>query len=158
MRKRAGICILCAILILLFVQASASAAGAVRTYLTFRVTNRTQSSVVNVGEDLQIEVGVDGANPTAWQWYFEGQKIEEEADERIYNIINAQPEDAGVYTMQAYEGEKMVLKVDVNVRVIDTTFIPASGDSSMPVAVAFAALGAAVCMMAVIIRHRRISA
>ncbi|MBQ3079715.1 MAG: immunoglobulin domain-containing protein [Clostridia bacterium] len=158
MPKRAGIRLMIAILIVGLISGAALAeGGAIRTYLTFRVTNRTQSAIANVGEDLQIEVGVDGVEPTAWQWYFEGEKIENNADERIYNIVNAQMEDAGLYTMQAYQGDKMVLKVDVNVRVIDTTFIPASGDDSFPVYGAFIALGIA-SLMAVLAFRRRQSA
>jgi len=155
MPKRMAVRTLIAFLLIVVFAGAALAEGPIRTYLTFRITTRTQSAIANVGEDLQIEVGVDGVEPTEWQWYFEGEAIEEDGDQRIYNIVNAQTEDAGIYTLQAYRDGRMVLKVDVNVRVIDTTFIPASGDDSMPVYAAFIALGAALCAMTVLVRKRR---
>lgn len=132
--------------------------GAIRTYLTFRITTQTQSAIVDVGEDLQIEVGVDGVEPTRYQWYFEGKAIEKNGSERIYNLLNAQTEDAGIYTMEAYTGDTLALKVEVNVRVINPTVIPASGDDSLPVEIAFAFAGAAVIMMAVLLKKRRTEA
>ncbi|MBE5790600.1 MAG: immunoglobulin domain-containing protein [Clostridiales bacterium] len=129
--------------------------GAIRTYLTFRITTQTQSAIVDVGEDLQIEVGVDGVEPTGYQWYFEGKAIEINGNERIYNLLNAQPEDAGVYTMEAYEGDEVVLKVEVNVRVINPVVIPASGDNSLPVEVVFGAALAAIGLMACLIVKRK---
>ncbi|MBQ5771437.1 MAG: immunoglobulin domain-containing protein [Clostridia bacterium] len=132
--------------------------GAIRTYLTFRITTQTQSAIVDVGEDLQIEVGVDGVEPTRYQWYFEGKAIERNGNERIYNLLNAQMEDAGIYTLEAYTGEALALKVEVNVRVINPTVIPASGDNSLPVEMAFGAAGAAVIFMAVLLKKRSVQA
>ncbi len=132
--------------------------GAIRTYLTFRITTQTQSAIVDVGEDLQIEVGLEGVQPTRYQWYFEGNAIEKNGNERIYNLLNAQPEDAGIYTMEAYTDEELVLKVEVNVRVINPTVIPASGDNSLPVEIAFVLAGAAVVFMAILLKKRRAEA
>ena len=74
MRTRRRVGIFCLALFVAFALASAIAeGGAIRTYLTFRITTRTQSAIVNAGEDLQIEVGVEGVTPTRYQWYFEGQ-------------------------------------------------------------------------------------
>ena len=96
MQKRVGIRAFALVLMMLFIAGSALAEnGAIRTYLTFRITTRTQSAVVNVGEDLQIEVGVSGVEPTSWQWYFKGEPIEQNGDQRIYNLLNATEEDAG---------------------------------------------------------------
>lgn len=144
--------------ILAFVISFSSAlaeTGAIRTYLTFRITTQTQSAIVDVGEDLQIEVGVEGVEPTRYQWYFEGKPIERNGNERIYNLLNAQMEDEGIYTMEAYTGDKLALRVEVNVRVINPTVIPASGDDSLPVEFAFAFAGAAVVMMAALLKKRR---
>lgn len=132
--------------------------GAIRTYLTFRITTQTQSAIVDVGEDIQIEVGVEGVEPTRYQWYFEGKAIEKNGSERIYNLLNAQPEDAGIYTMEAYTGDNLALKVEVNVRVINPTVIPASGDDSLPVEAAFILAGAAAVLMAVLLKKRRVEA
>lgn len=64
MQKRVGIRAFALVLMMLFVAGPALAeSGAIRTYLTFRITTRTQSAVVNEGEDLQIEVGVNGVEP-----------------------------------------------------------------------------------------------
>ena len=129
--------------------------GSIRTYLTFRVTTPTQSSVVNVGQDLQIEVGIEGVEPTSYEWFFNDEKILENGDQRIYNILNAQVEDAGIYRMQAYVNEAMALSVDVNVRVIDTSHLPDSGDESLPVVFAFGAAGIALAAMALLVRKRQ---
>lgn len=156
MMKRTAIRVLALCLALFCVMGTAMAAGnGIKTYLTFRVTTPSQSSVVYVGQDLQIEVGVDGVEPTSWQWYFEGNEITENGDQRIYNILNAQMEDAGIYRMLAYVDEKMVLSVDVNVRVIDTALLPTAGDDSLPVCYAFAAAALGALVLAAVIRKRR---
>lgn len=159
MRTKAARAILAVVLVLVVLSAGALAeAGAIRTYLTFRITTETHSAIVNVGEDLQIEVGVEGVTPTSYQWYYEGAPIEKNGNERIYNLLNAQIEDEGIYTMEAYNGDKLALKVEVNVRVINPTVIPASGDGSMPVEAAFALAGAAALAVLVLIRKRRVCA
>lgn len=128
MQKRVGIRAFALVLMMLFIAGSALAEnGAIRTYLTFRITTRTQSAVVNVGEDLQIEVGVSGVEPTSWQWYFKGEPIEQNGDQRIYNLLNATEEDAGLYCLKAYKDDTLVVSVDVNVRVIEPVIMPASG-------------------------------
>ena len=156
MQKKTALVFLSVLIALVICVSTAFAEnGAIRTYLTFRITTQTQSAIVDVGEDLQIEVGVDGVEPTGYQWYFEGKAIEKNGNERIYNLLNAQPEDAGVYTMEAYEGDEVVLKVEVNVRVINPVVIPASGDNSLPVEVVFGAALAAIGLMACLIVKRK---
>ena len=129
--------------------------GRVRTYLTFRITTRTQSAIVDVGEDLQIEVGVEGVTPTRYQWYYEGVLLED-GTERVYNLVNAQLADAGIYTMEAYSGDKLQVKVEVNVRVIDRTELPATGDDSLPVGFAVFGLCAAAAALALIAFKKRV--
>lgn len=156
MQKRVGIRAFALVLMMLFIAGSALAeTGAIRTYLTFRITTRTQSAVVNVGEDLQIEVGVDGVEPTSWQWYFKGEPITQDGDQRIYNLLNATGEDAGLYCLKAYKDDALVVSVDVNVRVIDAVVMPASGDGSMPVAYAFAALAMGLAALMLLGYKRR---
>ncbi|MBR3929389.1 MAG: immunoglobulin domain-containing protein [Clostridia bacterium] len=159
MRRKTAFVFL-AVLVAFVICASCAFAqtGAIRTYLTFRITTQTQSAIVDVGEDLQIEVGVEGVEPTRYQWYFEGEAIEENGNERFYNLLNAQVEDAGIYTMEAYTGDNLALKVEVNVRVINPTVIPASGDDSLPVEIAFAFAGAAIAMIAILLKKRRVYA
>lgn len=156
MQKRVGIRAFALVLMMLFVAGPALAeSGAIRTYLTFRITTRTQSAVVNEGEDLQIEVGVNGVEPTSWQWYFKGEPIEQNGDQRIYNLVNAGEEDAGLYCLKAYKDDTLVVSVDVNVRVIAPVIMPASGDGSMPVAYAFAALAMGLIALVVLSYKRR---
>ena len=156
MQKRVGIRAFALVLMMLFIAGSALAeTGAIRTYLTFRITTRTQSAFVNVGEDLQIEVGVDGVEPTSWQWYFKGEPITQDGDQRIYNLLNATEEDAGLYCLKAYRDDTLVVSVDVNVRVIDAVVMPASGDGSMPVAYAFAALAMGLAALMLLGYKRR---
>ena len=92
--------------------------------------------------------------PTSYQWYFEGVPIAG-ADQRVYNIVDATVEDAGVYRLDAFDGEgNMLLSMDIAARVIDDT-VPKSGDSSLPVGVAFAVLAAAgVALTAKLLRRR----
>lgn len=153
--KSERIILACLFVFVIFTGSVLAEAGAIRTYLTFRITTQTQSAIVDVGEDLQIEVGVDGIQPTHYQWYFEGTPIERNGNERIYNLLNAQPADAGIYTMEAYTGNSLALKVEVNVRVINPTYIPASGDDSLPVEIAFVFAGAVLAVMAFLLKKRR---
>jgi len=157
-RKTAFVFLAVLIAFIICTSCALAETGAIRTYLTFRITTRTQSAIVDVGEDLQIEVGVEGVQPTRYQWYFEGEAIEKNGNERIYNLLNARPEDAGIYTMEAYTGDNLALKVEVNVRVINPTVIPASGDDSLPVEIAFVFAGAVVAFMTILLKKRRVQA
>ena len=64
-------------------------------------------------------------------------------------------EDAGVYRLDAFdENGDMLLSMDIAARVIDDT-VPKSGDDSLPVGVAFAALAvAALALFAKLLRRR----
>lgn len=140
--KRTTICV-AVMLALLLLIGSAIAEGLISTTVVMRVSRMTQDAVVDVGEDLSMEINVDGVTPANYQWYFNDEKIDG-ADHRVYNIVNAQLADAGVYRMDAFgEDGRMLLSMDISARVIDDT-VPKSGDASLPVGVAFAALGLAV--------------
>ena len=75
--------------------------------------------------------------------------------QRIYNLLNATEEDAGLYCLKAYKDDTLVVSVDVNVRVIEPVIMPASGDGSMPVAYAFAALAMGMAALVVLGYKRR---
>jgi LPXTG-motif cell wall-anchored protein len=110
----------------------------------------TQNAVVKAGEDLSIEVGIDGVEPVQYQWYFNDVPIES-ANQKVFNIVNAKPENTGVYRMDAFDANgKMLVSMDIAARVLEDT-VPQAGDRSMPVAVAFAAIllcsGALVFLM-----------
>ena len=130
-----------ALVALLLMLGSAVAEGVISTTVVMRVSHLTQDAVVDAGEDLSMEVNIDGVSPASYQWYFEGAPISG-ADQRVYNIVNAAVEDSGIYRMDAFdENGDMLLSMEIAARVIDDT-VPKSGDSSLPVGAAFAVLAA----------------
>lgn len=138
---------------LLTAGACALAEGAISTTVVMRVSRMTQSAVVDAGEDLSMEVNIDGVEPSAFQWYFEGEAIPG-ATQRAYSIVDAQVEDSGVYRMDAFDADgRMVVSMDISARVIDDA-IPQSGDSSVPVGLALAAFVAAGSALAFMLRRR----
>ena len=141
-----------ALVALLLLLGSAVAEGVISTTVVMRVSHLTQDAVVDAGEDLSMEVNIDGVSPASYQWYFEGAPISG-ADQRVYNIVNAAVEDSGIYRMDAFdENGDMLLSMEIAARVIDDT-VPKSGDSSLPVGAAFAVLAAA--SVALFVKLRR---
>lgn len=146
---------ICVILAVILAVASmcAMAEGVISTTVLMRVSRMTQSAVVDAGEDLSMEVNIDGVVPAAYQWYFEGEKIEG-ATQKAYSIVNAQVENSGVYRMDAFDANgNMVVSMDISARVIDDT-IPQSGDGSMPVGVAAAVFAMAAASLVLVMRRR----
>ena len=144
-----------AVLMALMLCASvvALAEDTISTTVLMRVSRMTQSAVVDAGEDLSIEVNIDGVDPASYQWYFNDAPIDG-ARQKVYNIVNAQPEDTGVYRMDAFdEAGNMLVSMDITARVLDDT-VPQSGDDSMPVAVAFAGLAVCGALLAALLRRR----
>ena len=94
-----------------------------------------------------MEINIEGVTPASYQWYFDDMPIEG-ATQKVYNIVNATLEDAGVYRMDAFsEDGRMLLSMDISARVIAPE-VPKSGDSSLPVGVAAAVLFAAAALLA----------
>jgi len=142
-------------LALMLFAASAIAAGSISTTVTMRVSKLTQNAVVNIGEDLSIEIAVDGVVPDYYQWYFNDEAIQG-ANQKVYNIVNAQLSDAGTYRMEAFDTQgKMLLSVDMAVRVTDNK-VPKAGDSSQPLLAAILASVALVGFVTVRIVRRRV--
>jgi hypothetical protein len=113
----------------------------------------TQNAVVKAGEDLSIEVGIDGVEPAKYQWYFNDVPVED-ATQRVYNIVNAQPENTGVYRIDAFdEGGKMLVSMDIAARVLEDA-VPQAGDGSMPVGIAFGGIALCGSLLAVLLRRR----
>lgn len=138
----------------LMLGAYALADGVISTTVVMRVSHMTQNAVVDAGEDLSMEVNIDGVVPASYQWYFEDQAIEG-ADQKVYNIVNAQVEDSGVYRMEAFDVEgRMLVSMDISARVIGKN-VPKSGDSSMPVGYAALIFGAAAVVLAATLRRRK---
>lgn len=144
-RRTIRVCAMLAVLLLLSV--SAVAEGVISTTVVMRVSRMTQSAVVDVGEDLSMEINIEGVTPASYQWYFDDMPIEG-ATQKVYNIVNATLEDAGVYRMDAFsEDGRMLLSMDISARVIAPE-VPKSGDSSLPVGVAAAVLFTAAALLA----------
>ena len=153
--KKRTICVALALLLLLL-SGCAFAEGIISTTVVMRVSRMTQDAVVNVGEDLSMEVNIDGVSPASYQWYFNDAPIAG-ANQRVYNIVNASVEDAGVYRLDAFDEDgSMLLSMDIAARVIDDT-VPKAGDNSLPVGVAFAglAVAGAALLTAGFVRRRR---
>ena len=151
-RKIKRVIAILAVLVMLL-SAYALADGVISTQVVMRVSHMTQSAVVDAGEDLSMEINIDGVVPASYQWYFEDRAIEG-ANQKVYSIVNAQVEDSGVYRMDAFdENGRMLVSMDISARVIDPG-VPKSGDSSMPVGFAAAGFAAAALAMLLVFRRR----
>ena len=139
--------------LMLMIGVCAVAEGMISTTVVMRVSKMTQSAVVNAGEDLSMEVNIDGVEPASYQWYFEDTAISG-ATQKAYSIVNAQVENSGVYRMDAFDADgRMLVSMDISARVIDDA-IPQSGDGSMPVGVAAAAFVMAAGSMTMVLRRK----
>ena len=141
-----------AVIALLGINACAFAQNAIDTTVVMRVSHMTQNAVVDVGEDLSIEVNIDGAAPETYQWYFNDEPIQG-ATQKVLNIVDAQPEDAGIYRLDAFDASgAMVVSMDISARVVKDE-VPQSGDSSMHVGYAFAGMLAYAAALTVLLRR-----
>lgn len=139
--------------VMLLASVCALAEGTISTTVLMRVSRMTQNAVVNAGEDLTIEVGIDGVEPAEYQWYFNDAPIEG-ANQKVYNIVNAQPENTGVYRMDAFDADgAMLVSMDVSARVLEDE-VPQAGDGSLPVGFAVAGLALCGTLLAVLLRRR----
>ena len=141
------------VIALLSINACAFAAGAIDTTVVMRVSHMTQNAVVDAGEDLSIEVNIEGVTPETYQWYFDDQPIQG-ANQKVLNIVNAQPEDAGLYRMDAFDADgAMVVSMDIAARVVEDV-VPQSGDDSLSVGYAFAGMLLCAAALTVLMRKR----
>ena len=139
--------------VMLVMSAYSLAEGVISTTVIMRVSRITQNAVVDAGEDLSMEVQIDGVVPAVYQWYFEDQAIPG-ANQKVYSIVNAKVEDSGVYRMDAFdENGKMLVSMDISARVIDKA-VPKAGDYSMPVGVAAAGLAASALVLVYTLRRK----
>lgn len=140
----------------LLVLTSACAEQMITTTVVMRVSHMTQNAVVDAGEDLSMEVSINGVTPASYQWYFNEAPIAG-ANQKVYSIVNASAEDTGVYRMDAFDAEgKLVVSMDIAARVIDDT-VPKSGDHSMPLTTAWLAMGAAAVVLTVALRRKAVA-
>ena len=142
--------------VMLLASACACAEGSISTTVLMRVSKMTRNAVVDEGEDLSIEVNIDGVEPAAYQWYFNDAPIDG-ATHKVYNIVDARPEDTGVYRMDAFDADgAMLVSMDVSARVrVDE--VPQAGDHSLPIGIAFAGLALCGGLLAVLLRRRRMA-
>ena len=142
--------------IMLLASACAIAEGMVSTTVLMRVSRMTQNAVVKAGEDLSIEVNVDGATPASYQWYFNDAPIDG-ANQKVYNIVNAQPEHTGVYRLDAFDADgNMVVSMDVSARVLEDA-VPQAGDGSLSVGAAMAGIAVCGALLVLALRKRRMA-
>ena len=107
---------------------------AISASVVMKVSRTAQDSVVDAGEDLAIDIDIQGVEPSVYRWYFNGELIAG-ADQRVYSIYSAQVEDAGLYRMEAFdETGKMLVSMEFSVRVIDRT-MPKAGDGTLSASV-----------------------
>lgn len=145
-----------ALLVLMLLTVNAAAEQMISTTLVMRVSHMTQNAVVDAGEDLSMEVNIDGVNAQSYQWYFDGTPIGG-ATQKVYSIVNAQPENTGVYRMDAFDEDgKMVVSMDISARVIDKT-VPKSGDASLPLPAVLGVMSAAAAVLAVSLRRKTVA-
>ena len=99
-----------------------------------------------------MEVAIDGAQPASYQWYFNDQKIDG-ANQKVYNIIDAQPEDAGIYRLDAFDADgKLIVSMDITARV-NVPEVPKSGDTTIPAPLVLTVMALAAGAL-VLIRRR----
>ena len=108
-------------------MAAAGSAQALSASVVMKVSRTAQDSVVNVGEDLTIDVDIEGVEPAMCRWFFEDELIEG-ADSCVLSIGSASLEDAGAYRMEAYDAEgAMLVSMEFAVRVVDKAGAVAGG-------------------------------
>lgn len=147
------VCLLAAVLIALMGLNVACAQGAISTTVTMRVSHLTQSAVVKAGEDLTIEVNIDGVTPDSFQWFYQDRPIDG-ANQKVLNIVNARPADSGLYRLDAYDGNgALVVSMDIAARVVEDV-VPQAGDDSLPVGAAMGGMALCGAALAVLLRRR----
>ena len=135
------------------IAACASAQGAIQTTVVMRVSHMTQNAVVDAGEDLSIEVNIDGVDPDSYRWYFNGAPLQG-ANQKVLNIVNARVGDSGIYRMDAFDANgAMVVSMDIAVRVVDKA-VPQAGDDSLAVGWAWGGVAACAAALALLLRRR----
>ena len=142
-----------ALICMMVLTLCAWAQESIKTTVIMRVSRLTQSAVVDTGQDLSIDVNIEGVTAESYQWYYQGRPIDG-ASQKVLNIVRAMPADAGLYRLDAFDEDgAMVVSMDIAVRVVDKAAVPRSGDASLPVEAAYA--GLALCAVAFALLYRR---
>lgn len=144
-----------ALIIAAMLVTCAGGAYAMSANVVMKVSRTAQDSVVNAGEDLTIDVQLDGIEPALYRWYFEDAMIDG-ASGRVHTVHNAQVADAGLYRMEAYGDDgAMLVSMEFAVRVIEDE-MPKAGDDTLGVGLVLGIMGlTAAAMGAAIVRRRQ---
>ena len=135
---------------------TASAANAISANVVMKVSRTAQDSVINEGEDLSIDVNLEGVEPASYRWYF-GEEAIPGANYSMHCITSATMDDAGIYRVEAFNDEGgMLVSMDFNVRIMEKA-MPKSGDETIGAGImaGIMALFCAVLGGAVYARRRR---
>lgn len=117
-------------LVAVMLVAAAGSAFALSANVVMRVSRTAQDSIINVGEDLTIDVALDGVAPATCRWYF-GEELLEGENTNALIIRSAAVEDAGTYRYEAYDANgNMLVSMEFAVRVVDKA-LPKSGDDTL---------------------------
>ncbi len=155
MSKRFGRIAVVIFMAIMMLITSVTIAQALSAGVVMTVSRTTQDSVIDEGENLTIDVQLDGVEPARYIWYFEGEVIDGAAG-RVYAITSATQQDAGLYRVEAYSEEgKMLMIMEFDLRVIDKA-LPKSGDSTPAAGILIAAaLGCSIAAAGLIIRKKQ---
>ena len=147
-----------ALMILAMLVAAVGSAYAMSANVVMKVSRTAQDSVINAGEDLTIDIQLDGVEPSMYKWYFKDALIEG-ADSRVYTLRSAAVEDAGIYRMEAYgEDGTMLASMEFAVRVIEDV-MPQAGDDTLGIGLVTGIMVlSAAGMGAAVIRKKRLAA
>lgn len=152
-RRIIGVLFMCAMMLM----SSFSAAQALTAGVVMTVSRTTQDSIINEGENLTIDVQIDGVEPALYKWFYEDEPIAGASDS-IYTIFSAKPGDAGLYRVEAYaEDGKMLVTMEFSVRVIDKV-LPKSGDNTLSAGIAIPAMSTSAAALAILVIRRKFTA
>ena len=130
------------------------AAQALNASVVMKVSRTAQDSVINAGEDLTIDVALEGVSPETYRWYFNDAPIAG-ADQRAYTLFSAKAEDAGLYRVEAFdEAGKMLVSMEFTVRVVEKA-LPKAGDDTLSIAPVAGVMGLAAAGMATALVRRK---
>ena len=143
--------------VMMLLIAAVPAAQALSAGVMMTVSRTTQDSVINEGENLTIDVQLDGVEPARYIWYFEGNVIDG-ASGSVYSVTEATVQDAGLYRVEAYsEDGTMLMLMEFDLRVIDKA-LPKSGDNTPGAGVLTVAFLSCSAAAAALIVRRRLAA
>lgn len=153
MKRLARIAVLFSLLAATLV-AAAGGAQALSASVVMKISHTAQDPIVNVGEDLTIDVDIEGVEPVMCRWFFEDELIQG-AEGCVLGIASATLEDAGTYRMEAYAADgAMLVSMEFAVRVVDRA-LPRSGDNTLDAGVVTGGMTLGVAGLTTLMVRRR---